>query len=247
MTKKGEVAKFIFRSFDITSKEDVFTLLDDDPSEEDSPVVAVMTALTAARELAELLHQPGTKKKLADYRARVAREKPKKYVAPEDKVVARVSQLTLQLVEKTRRDPDARAEQQRQMKRFGRLKDIQKIRMLEPVAFEYWTGAYFERHGFRDVVVTQASGDAGVDVHVICPDGKKAVVQSKHYKGSVGGPIVQQTFGAMYQFKAKRCYIVTTGHFTKAACTARDELPEVYLLDGEFLASGAPPPFRRPR
>ena len=141
MTKKGEVAKFIFRSFDITSKEDVFTLLDDDPSEEDSPVVAVMTALTAARELAELLHQPGTKKKLAGYRARVAREKPKKYVAPEDKVVARVSQLTLQLVEKTRRDPDARAEQQRQMKRFGRLKDIQKIRMLEPVAFEYWTGA----------------------------------------------------------------------------------------------------------
>jgi restriction endonuclease Mrr len=238
--KKSEVAKMLVRDgLGITSEEDVAEFLGIElPEDWLAPV---------AQELAKLLRQPGTKKRLTDYRARVAKEKPKKYVTPEDTMVARVSQLTLHLVEKTRRDPVARAEQQRQMKHFGRLKDIQKIRALDPVAFEYWTGAYFERHGFRDAVVTQASGDAGVDVHVICPDGKKAVIQSKHYKGGVGGPVVQQTFGAMYQFKCRRCYIVTTGHFTKAAFTAAHQLPEVYLLDGDFLAANMPPPCRRPR
>lgn len=145
-----------------------------------------------------------------------------------------------------------RAARQRQQERIAQLPNVQsvdKLRRLSPEDFEYWTARYFERFGFKQITVTSFSADFGVDVHMTCPNGKKAVAQCKNKVRSnkpVGSPTVQQTYGAMKLLEAEVCYVVTTGTFSEKA----RELglrKDIVLLDGSFLLSGQRPPGSRKR
>ena len=70
-----------------------------------------------------------------------------------------------------------------------------------------------------------------------CPNRRRAVVQVKRYKGTVGRPVVQQTYGAMHLVGAERCYVVTYGRFARPARELEEEHKDIVLLDGRQLVA----------
>lgn len=147
-------------------------------------------------------------------------------------------------IERLQRDQAAQAEQRRRVNAVRDVRTLRRLQRMSPADFEYWCKGYFENQGFRDVTVTQLSKDFGVDLYMTCPDGKKAVVQCKRYTGSVGQPVVQQTYGVMHLLKAKRCYVVSTGHFSRDAWNLERKHDNIILLDGEALTTNKPGPVK---
>lgn len=131
-------------------------------------------------------------------------------------------------------------QQAERIRQLQTVRQLKLLRKLEPEEFEYWTAGYFEQFGFQDVTVTSFSGDFGVDVYMTCPNGKPAIVQCKRYKGQVGRPTVQQSYGVMKLLGAEVCYVVTTGRFTEEAIEL-GKRRDIVLLDGDFLVSGKLP------
>lgn len=161
--------------------------------------------------------------------------------AVDELLLHQAGQILFARLQEARENQSQLAQQKEQIERFADKSTLKELRKLSAEEFEYWTGGYFERFGFRDVVVSTLSADFGVDVYVNCPDGKQAVVQCKHYKGKVGRPVVQQLYGVMKLLRAEICYVATTGGFTKDA-TELGKRDDIILLDGRFLASGKRPP-----
>jgi len=98
---------------------------------------------------------------------------------------------------------------------FKRLRQLDEIKLLDPIAFEYFVGAIFERMGYI-IQTTATTGDEGVDL-ILHKDTRLAVVQCKRYEGSVGQPVVRDLYGAMLHNRADEAYLVTTGTITLPA------------------------------
>ena len=81
---------------------------------------------------------------------------------------------------------------------------------IDPLEFEVLVGRLFERMGY-EVEMTPRTGDGGVDMFLVKPDGAKAVVQCKRFKGTVGEPVLRDLFGAMHDAHAEKALLVTTG------------------------------------
>lgn len=158
----------------------------------------------------------------------------------EEEALHKLGESLLRRIQQHQKNKALQAQQRSEIARLGASQTKQQLNKLTPEEFEYWTGGYFERFGFRNVAVTTFSADFGVDVYMTTPDGKQAVVQCKQYKGTVGRPVVQQTYGIMKLLEAELCYVVTTGKFTSAAAEL-GERRDIILLDGEFLVSGQRP------
>lgn len=165
-------------------------------------------------------------------------------LGPEEELLHRLGQAILKQIETRKKNKALQAKQKQEIARLAAMQTRRQLNKLTPEEFEYWTGGYFERFGFKNVSVTTLSADFGVDVYMTCPNGKQAVVQCKQYKGVVGRPVVQQTYGIMKLLDAKLCYVVTTGKFTSAAVEL-GQRRDIVLLDGDFLVSGQRPPGSR--
>jgi len=159
--------------------------------------------------------------------------------AVEQRILFVLGQWLMRQIKRAMADRAALAEQRRRMKVVGQHRTLQQLLKMDPADFEYWTANYFKNRGFRNVLVTPFSADFGIDIYMTCPDRKKAVVQCKRYKGVVGRPIVQQTYGAMHLVNAKRCYVVTTGRFAETARKLEAEHSDIILLDGEQLTASS--------
>jgi restriction system protein len=144
-------------------------------------------------------------------------------------------------VELEHADPTARSEQQRHIAVVSKRKICKagQLQAMDPIDFEYWVAGYFQAHKFRDVWVTKASRDFGIDIEMKHPKGAPVVVQCKRYRGLVGRPVVQQTYGVMHLVGAKWCYVVTTGRFTTTARELQQGHPDICLVDGAELLVGA--------
>ncbi len=142
-----------------------------------------------------------------------------------------------QKIDQYKSDPTRLANQQAMIKLLDRrkLSTARQLHALAPYEFEHFAAAYFQRRKFRDVWVTKASNDFGVDVEMADRFGRRIVVQCKRYAGKVGRPVVQQTFGAMYMLDARECYVVTSGDFTKEALEVEAAFPNIHLVDGKSL------------
>lgn len=125
------------------------------------------------------------------------------------------------------------------------IRRVQQLHKMDPQDFEYWVAGYFKRCRYRKVMVTQYSADFGIDVHMYTSGGVEAVAQVKRYRKPVGRPVVQQTYGAMTLVGAKRCFVVTSGRFTRAALALAEENSDIYLIDGAQLVKGACPSLKR--
>lgn len=131
-----------------------------------------------------------------------------------------------------------RAIAQRWAQRFqGSLQpalDRHALYKLSPSDFErYVAQRLFARHGYR-VVNTPDSRDGGVDIVVVDEHGRRAVVQCKRYKGTVGAAAVRELYGAMMHDGADMGYLVATGRISAEARNWAAGKP-IVLIDGDRL------------
>lgn len=105
-----------------------------------------------------------------------------------------------------------------------------------PREFEAALKLLFERKGFS-VELTKASGDGGIDLHVVSPVpivGGRYIVQAKRYKDSVGEPVLRDLYGTLIHERAMKAILITSGYFTKSALAFAEGKP-IELIDGEAL------------
>jgi len=124
--------------------------------------------------------------------------------------------------------------------------EIEELRshllQINPDRFEHLVKSVIEANGFRDVSVTSASQDGGIDVNAFVPDtnyffSKTHVqFQVKRWRHSVGSIEINNFRGAL-NTTAKGVF-VTTSQFTKAAMREAEHpaKPCISLIDG-FLFS----------
>jgi restriction system protein len=115
----------------------------------------------------------------------------------------------------------------------GHAVTLDQLRAGSPEDFERWVQGFFERQGYF-VDNRRNSGDHGVDLRVVAPDGEPAIVQCKRYDGTVGEPVLRDLFGAMQHEEVPRAFVVTTGRFSGAAQAWARGKP-IELIDGERL------------
>jgi len=117
-------------------------------------------------------------------------------------------------------------------------RDLDALLAVSPSDFELIVGQVLEHFGYRLTAVGR-SGDRGVDLDGVGPEGERWVIQCKQYATRpVGGPAVRNLAGAMAQAHAQRAMLVTTATFTREAIVAGSHLG-IRLVDGVTLARWA--------
>lgn len=111
---------------------------------------------------------------------------------------------------------------------------LDDLHAMDPSDFEAWVTQLFQNRGYF-AKNTPDSGDHGVDVWVVTPNGERAIVQCKRYRGVVGEPVVRDLYGVMQHENAPLGFLVTTGSISDAAGKwARGK--RIELIDGPRLA-----------
>ena len=96
------------------------------------------------------------------------------------------------------------------------IPNTQSARSFSPNHLEKFAAQVFKQMGYR-VVHTGQSGDHGVDVHLINPNGQVELVQCKQWSKPVGEPEVRDLAGAMVHAHAVCGYIFAPGGFSQKA------------------------------
>jgi restriction system protein len=110
---------------------------------------------------------------------------------------------------------------------------VEELYSLSPRAFEHYVAELFERRGYH-VEIRGRSGDLGVDLSVTRPDGRRAIVQCKRYRHTIGPEIVRELFGTMVHEVAAHGFLVTTAEISDAARAWAAGKP-ITLIDGRTL------------
>ncbi|MEU2543937.1 restriction endonuclease [Streptomyces roseolus] len=118
--------------------------------------------------------------------------------------------------------------------------------------FEHTVAALCARDGCTAVEVVGGAGDLGADVVAVTVDGRRVVLQCKHYApdNRVGSQDLQRFGGTCFTIhEADVAIVVTTSSFTAPAAEYA-ALCGIVCLDGEALAAWtdqtAPPPWDVP-
>ncbi|MER7765027.1 restriction endonuclease [Streptomyces sp. NPDC097619] len=118
--------------------------------------------------------------------------------------------------------------------------------------FEHTVAALCARDGCTAVEVVGGAGDLGADVLATTADGRRVVLQCKHYAedNRVGSQDLQRFGGTCFAVHgADVAVLVTTSSFTAPAAEYA-ETCGIVLVDGEALAAWtdqhAPPPWETP-
>lgn len=113
---------------------------------------------------------------------------------------------------------------------------------LTPSQFEeYVAQRIFARQGYA-VENTPDVADGGVDIIVTDRQGRRAIVQCKRYRSTVGEATVRELYGAMIHHDAGMAFLVTTANISDAARRWAAGKP-IDLIDGarlEALARAEP-------
>lgn len=123
----------------------------------------------------------------------------------------------------------------RRNKLFEKQTGIETIRNLSWLDFERLIGEYFNRHGYTVTENEKKGADDGVDLHLV-KDGKRIIVQCKHWKGKVGVPVIREHLGAITAMNADAGFIVSSGEFTRSAKSFADS-NSIGLVDGSELSA----------
>ncbi|MUV38795.1 hypothetical protein JNUCC1_02666 [Lentibacillus sp. JNUCC-1] len=117
-----------------------------------------------------------------------------------------------------------------ELERLGNLNSLKKM---TPIDFEYYISDLFHQMGF-DAHVTKATGDGGKDILIYKKD-FHAIIECKRYvKQKVTRPHVQKFYSAIIDCKADKGYIITTGEFTAQAISYAIG-KSIVLIDGRRL------------
>lgn len=118
-------------------------------------------------------------------------------------------------------------------KLFEKQKGMETIKPLSWADFERLIGEYFSRHGYTVAENSKKGADDGVDLRLV-KDGKRFIVQCKHWKNHVGVGVVREHLGAITAMGADGGLVVTSGGFTKTAKAFAAE-NNIGLIDGDEL------------
>lgn len=110
---------------------------------------------------------------------------------------------------------------------------VERLYMLSPGEFEQFVGRVFKKRGYK-IKVRGKSGDMGVDIEVRGQNGKKAVVQCKRYKHTVGPDTIRELYGTLIHERAAHAFLVTTAEISAAAQEWALGKP-MTLIDGRTL------------
>lgn len=111
---------------------------------------------------------------------------------------------------------------------------VAQLYALSPRAFEHYVAELFERRGY-EVEVRGRAGDLGVDLALTRADGRRAIVQCKRYRHTIGPEIVRELFGTMVHERAAHGFLVTTADISEGARAWAADKP-ITLIDGQTLA-----------
>ena len=101
--------------------------------------------------------------------------------------------------------------------------------------FEYFCADLLKRNGFRNVSVTQGSGDQGIDI-LAEKEGVQYGIQCKCYTSDIGNKAVQEAFAGKVFYNCHVAAVLTNQHFTKSAIELA-QVNKVLLWDREKLDS----------
>jgi restriction system protein len=113
--------------------------------------------------------------------------------------------------------------------------NLDELYALSPRDFEKYVAHLFRRRGYR-VQLRGKSGDKGVDLMLVNQVGKRAIVQCKRYRHTVGSEIVRELFGTLIHEKAAHAFLVTTASISDAARQWAKGKP-ITLIDGKTLVN----------
>lgn len=114
--------------------------------------------------------------------------------------------------------------------------DLAALHGLSPAEFEEYVGQrLFARQGYQ-VLNTPDVKDGGVDILVTDVHGRRAVVQCKRYRGTVGEATVRDLYGTMMHWQATMAFLVTTGAVSESARRWVVGKP-MLLIDGNQLVA----------
>lgn len=114
------------------------------------------------------------------------------------------------------------------------------INKMSPREFEYFVSDICRDSGFEVVEVTQQTRDGGYDI--MCranhPVPFSAIVECKHYSGTVGEPIIRSAYGVLEHYRNVNTIIVATSSvFSRQAVDfAKQHGDRIQLWDGRTLA-----------
>ena len=111
--------------------------------------------------------------------------------------------------------------------------------------FEEYVALILGDNGFREIELTRASGDQGVDV-LAERGGLQYAIQCKNYAGAVGNAAVQEAFAGAEYYGCDVAVVVCPGEFTRAARELAQSTG-VLLWDGERLTRMMKRSGRRPK
>ncbi|MEN6368235.1 MAG: restriction endonuclease [Thermotogota bacterium] len=139
------------------------------------------------------------------------------------------------LLRETRRSTGIRLQKEHLSLRVSLDREIGTLTAEE---FESFVAALFESEGWQSAL-TPRTGDMGIDINLSRPsDGRRAVVQCKKWKGSVGQREVRDLYGVLMHVHADEAHLVTTGSFSAAAASFAEGKP-IRLVDGSQLLQWA--------
>ncbi len=116
---------------------------------------------------------------------------------------------------------------------------LQILLTIDPYEFERLCLRMLREAGFSEIVVTQKTGDGGIDgfgtLHIQGLISIPIAIQCKRYQGSVGAPEVQKLRGSLRR-PGERGLLITTGTFTpQARRVAQEGASVIDLVDGDAL------------
>ncbi len=104
---------------------------------------------------------------------------------------------------------------------------------LSPKEFEQYVAQLFRQKGYR-VTLRGQKGDLGVDLELVKPGGKRAIVQCKRYQNRIEPKIVRELYGTLVHERAAHAFLATTAAISNAAREWAQHKP-MTLIDGETL------------
>ena len=124
------------------------------------------------------------------------------------------------------------------------VRDKSSDESMTGLEYEEYCANYLRSQGYRNVRVTKASGDQGVDV-LASRGGFNYAIQCKYYSGKVSNKAVQEAYAGMTYYDCDRAMVMTNSEFTQSAQELAAKLgvelcggvsPSKFKMEGDSLS-----------
>ena len=120
-------------------------------------------------------------------------------------------------------------------RKFNKKYSIKQLDNMDGHRFEYACADILRSNGFKNVKVTQGSGDFGVDI-IASKNGLKYAVQCKCYSNKLNNKPIQEVIGGMAYYNCSKGAVMTNQYFTEPARELA-RVNNIELWDRDILIS----------